>query len=59
MREALRDLEALGLIDSTPYQGARVRQPQKAELLEAYDVRAVLESLDSTGDAAAVGRRPP
>ena len=44
VREALRDLEALGLIASTPYQGARVRQPQKAELLEAYDVRAVLES---------------
>ena len=44
VREALRDLEALGLIDSTPYQGARVRQPHKAELLEAYDVRAVLES---------------
>ena len=60
VREALRDLEALGLIDSTPYQGARVRQPQKAELLEAYDVRAVLEFVrSSTGDAAAVGRRPP
>ena len=44
VREALRDLEALGLIDSTPYLGARVRQPHKAELLEAYDVRAVLES---------------
>jgi DNA-binding GntR family transcriptional regulator len=44
VREALRDLEALGVIDTTPYQGARVRQPQKAELLEAYDVRAVLES---------------
>ncbi|HAW11622.1 MAG TPA: GntR family transcriptional regulator [Chloroflexi bacterium] len=44
VREALRDLEALGLIDTTPYQGARVRQPHKAELLEAYDLRAVLES---------------
>jgi DNA-binding GntR family transcriptional regulator len=45
VREALRDLEALGVIDTTPYQGARVRQPKKGELLEAYDVRAVLESL--------------
>jgi len=44
VREALRDLEALGLIDTTPYQGARVRQPHKAELLEAYDLRAMLES---------------
>jgi len=44
VREALRDLEALGLIESTPYQGARVRRPSKTELLEAYDVRAELES---------------
>jgi DNA-binding GntR family transcriptional regulator len=44
VREALRDLEALGVIDITPYQGARVRQPHKAELLEAYEIRAVLES---------------
>jgi DNA-binding GntR family transcriptional regulator len=44
VREALRDLEALGVIDRTPYQGARVRQPSKAELLEAYGIRAELES---------------
>jgi DNA-binding GntR family transcriptional regulator len=45
VREALRDLEALGVIESTAFQGARVRQPSKAELLEAYGVRAELESL--------------
>lgn len=45
VREALRDLEALGVIESTPFLGARVRQPSKSELLEAYGVRAELESL--------------
>jgi DNA-binding GntR family transcriptional regulator len=45
VREALRDLEALGVIESTAYQGARVRQPEKAELAEAYGVRAELESM--------------
>ena len=45
VREALRDLEALGVVESTAFQGARVRQPSKVELLEAYGVRAELESL--------------
>jgi DNA-binding GntR family transcriptional regulator len=45
VREALRDLEALGVVESTAFQGARVRLPSKAELLEAYGVRAELESL--------------
>lgn len=45
VREALRDLEALGVIEISAYRGARVRHPSKAELLEAYGVRAELESL--------------
>ena len=45
VREALRDLEALGVIEITAFQGARVRQPTKDELLEAYAVRDELESL--------------
>lgn len=45
VREALRDLEALGVVEITAFQGARVRHPDKAELLEAYGVRAELESL--------------
>ena len=44
VREALRDLEALGVVESTAFQGARVRQPERAELAEAYGVRAELES---------------
>jgi len=45
VREALRDLEALGVVEINSFRGARVRRPSKAELLEAYGVRAELESL--------------
>jgi DNA-binding GntR family transcriptional regulator len=45
VREALRDLEALGIVEIAAFRGARVRRPTRAELLEAYGVRTVLESL--------------
>lgn len=45
VREALRDLEALGVVEITAFQGARVCQPSRTELLEAYGIRAELESL--------------
>jgi DNA-binding GntR family transcriptional regulator len=45
VREALRDLEALGVVEISAFRGARVRHPSKAELLEAYGIRAELESL--------------
>ncbi len=45
VREALRDLEALGVVEINAYRGARVRRPSRAELLEAYVIRAELESL--------------
>ena len=45
VREALRDLEALGVVEVTAFRGARVRRPSGAELLEAFVVRAELESL--------------
>jgi len=45
VREALRDLEALGVIESTAFRGARVRRPTTAELLEAFVIRTELESL--------------
>jgi DNA-binding GntR family transcriptional regulator len=43
VREALRDLEALGVVENSPFRGARVRQPSIEELNEAFDVRAILE----------------
>ncbi|MEI7745411.1 MAG: GntR family transcriptional regulator [Chloroflexota bacterium] len=45
VREALRGLEALGVVEIMPFRGARVRRPSVAELLEAYEVRSQLESL--------------
>ncbi len=45
VREALRGLEALGVVEILPFKGARVRRPTDTELLEAYEVRAELESL--------------
>src|SRR6476660_6185929 len=45
VREALRGLEALGVVEITPFRGARVRRPTRQELLEAYAVRSALESL--------------
>jgi DNA-binding GntR family transcriptional regulator len=45
VREALRDLEALGVVEITAFRGARVRRPTPEELLEAFDVRSELEAL--------------
>jgi DNA-binding GntR family transcriptional regulator len=45
VREALRGLEALGVVELTPFRGARVRRPSRAEILEVYAVRAALETL--------------
>jgi DNA-binding GntR family transcriptional regulator len=45
VREALRDLEALGVVETTAFRGARVRRPSANELLEAFVIRAELESL--------------
>lgn len=45
VREALRDLEGLGVVETTAFRGARVRRPSTDELLEAFAIRAELESL--------------
>ena len=45
VREALRDLEALGVVETLPFRGARIRRPSADELLEAFAVRLQLESL--------------
>lgn len=45
VREALRTLEALGVVEILPFKGARVRSPSSEELVEAYEVRATLERL--------------
>jgi DNA-binding GntR family transcriptional regulator len=45
VREALRDVELLGLIESEPFRSARVREFGENELLDIYPVRAALEQL--------------
>lgn len=45
VREALRGLEALGVVQIEPFRGARVRRPTRREILEAYAVRSTLETL--------------
>lgn len=45
VREALRGLEALGVVEILPFKGARVRRPSTEELLDAYAVRTELECL--------------
>jgi DNA-binding GntR family transcriptional regulator len=45
VREALRDLELLRLVESEPFRGARVRAPSDEDLLDVFPVRAVLEEL--------------
>lgn len=47
VREALRGLEALGVVEITPFRGARVRRPSRREIIEAYAVRSTLEALGS------------
>jgi DNA-binding GntR family transcriptional regulator len=51
VREALRELEATGVIESEPHRGSRVRTVSERDLGEAYQVRAVLEQL--AGELAA------
>lgn len=45
VREALRGLEALGIVEITPFRGARVRRLDPEELLGGYSVRSTLEVL--------------
>lgn len=61
VREALRDLELLRLVESEPFRGARVRVFGEEEMIEVYPVRASLEELAArlaaeslAGDVAAL-----
>ena len=54
VREALRDLEQLRLVESAAFRGARVRAFGNDELIEIYPVRAVLEELGAKLAAVAL-----
>lgn len=43
VREALRELEAMGLVETRPYQGTFIRELTRERIREAYEVRQILE----------------
>jgi DNA-binding GntR family transcriptional regulator len=43
VREALRELEGLHYVETSPFRGTRVREVSTAEMSEAYLIRGVLE----------------
>src|SRR5688572_33355566 len=45
VREALRDLDLLGFVVSSPFRGAIVRQISVEDLVQLYPIRAVLEGV--------------
>ena len=44
VREAIRDLEALGLVETVPFKGSRVRLMTEKDIRDNYSVRICLES---------------
>src|SRR5215210_1635615 len=56
VREALRDLELLRLVESVPFRGARVRVVDDSQLLPVFPVRAVLEELAASEAARKADR---
>jgi len=51
VREAVRQLEAEGLIETVPHRGSFVRSVSVEEARQIYDVRCVLEALAASGFA--------
>ena len=55
VREALRELETLRLVESAPFKGARVRAATDRELAEIYPIRAALEDVAARAAAERLG----
>lgn len=51
VREALRELEAMRLVECEAYRGTRVREISSRELRESYEVRGELESFAASASA--------
>jgi DNA-binding GntR family transcriptional regulator len=54
VREALRDLELFGFIESSPFRGAVVRKISVEELVQIYPIRAALEGVAARSAAARI-----
>jgi DNA-binding GntR family transcriptional regulator len=57
VREALRDLATLGLVEMDPFRGARVREPTAEELVEAMELRGELEAIGARTAVLRMGER--
>src|SRR6187431_2890956 len=55
VREALLQLEAQGLVEVEPNRGAVVRPFDRADLLDLYEVRALLEPAAAARAARRIG----
>jgi DNA-binding GntR family transcriptional regulator len=55
VREALRELETLRLVESAPFKGARVRAASDDELAQIYPIRAALEDVAAHAAAERLG----
>jgi DNA-binding GntR family transcriptional regulator len=56
VREALRDLELLGFVVSSPFRGALVRENSIDDLVQLYPIRAVLEGLAAREAASRISK---
>ena len=56
IREAVRRLDAVGLVENIPHRGARVTELSVTDLAEVYDVRLALETLAVRRAAARFSR---
>lgn len=45
VREAIRDLQMMGFVESEPYKGSHIKEVSAKELIDLYDVRISLETL--------------
>lgn len=45
IREAIRDLEAIGLVETKPYCGSKVRQLTEKDIRNSFSVRSCLEEM--------------
>jgi len=45
VREAIRELEAMGILENKPYQGSYVRSPSTKDIVDASKVRQSLEAM--------------
>lgn len=56
VREAIRDLAAVGFLEIEPYRGARVRQFTREEFLDDMEIRGELEAIAARRAATRISR---